>query len=286
MILVPVLVLVLSQIQASVAAAAAASAPPAPGSVELKDGLLRWAPATDDATHAVQFQAFDEDGWRSLAECEGTAESECDVRALLRSAKHGCVRLRVRAQRGPLASEAVEACGASGDRCTPELGLSPAGVSLTVNLSRRHSLLEALGRHARYNVCHWSADAPRRLCHETRDALPLPDLEPGRTFCAAAQFLYFDRAEGVGRCPVCRDVPRHPSPYATVVVSVVLALIALGLSSLAAYVLIYHRNKIKTWCRPEPEPDSLTLPLGGASVCTTPEEPCSIITGFRPIQED
>lgn len=278
-----VLVLVLSRI---VVPESAASSLPAPGRVELQDGLLRWSPAEDHLPHTVQVRRFEQDEWSSLSQCQETVTSVCDVSALLREAEHGCLRLRVRAQRGPDRSEAVEACSASEDRCTPQLGLTPSGGSLTVNLSRRHVLLVALGHHAKYNVCHWSEDRPEPVCDQTLDSVPLSDLEPGRTYCAWAQFLHFGRAEGAPRCAVCRELPPRRSPHAAAILGSTLTLAALALLCGATYVLIFHKKRIKAWFRPEQQPDSLMLPSGGALVHTPSEEEYSVITDFIDTRQD
>lgn len=283
MIAALVLVLVLSRI---VVPESAASSLPAPGRVELQDGLLRWTPAEDHLPHTVQVQGFQEDEWRSLPQCQETVTSVCDVSALLQEAEHGCLRLRVRAQSGPDRSEAMEACGVSGDRCTPQLGLAPSGGSLTVNLSRKHALVDALGHHARYNVCHWSEDRPEPLCDQTLDSVPLSDLEPGRNYCASAQFLYFGHAEGAPRCPVCQELPPRRSPHTAAILGSTLTLVALALLCGATYVLIFHKKRIKAWFRPEQQPDSLNLPSGGALLYTPSKEDFSVITDFIDTQQD
>lgn len=292
MIPAPVLVLILSRI---LVLESAASSLPGPGRVELQGGLLRWTPAADHLNHTVQVQRFGlrsqtlDKEWISPSQCQETETSVCDVSALLQEAEadHTCLRFRVRAQSGPDQSEAVEACGASEGRCTPQLGLSPSGGSLTVNLSRKHSLVVALGHHTNYNVCHWREDRPEPLCEQTLDSLLLPDLEPGQTYCASAQFVHFGQyAVGAPRCPLCQELPLRPSPHTAAVLGSTLTLVLLALVCGATYVLIFQKKRIKAWFKPEQNPDSLILTSGGALVYTPSEEDYSVITNVIDTQQD
>lgn len=291
-----IFVLVLIQIVVSVSAG---SAPQAPERVEVQDGLLSWAPAAveDDVTHTVQFRLFPilsasitstitEKVWSDLPQCVRITASVCNVSVLIREADHGCVGLRVRAQRGRLRSEATEACSVSEDRCTPWLDLSPAEGSLMVHLTRDHGLRREFGDHAQHQVCHWSLDQPKPVCTKTSSSLPISDLDPGRNYCVEVQFLSYSKLVGLPRCPVCREVPQPQSKHTGIVLGVVLPALMLAMGCGVVYVLMFHRKKIKKCLKPEREPDWLTLTPEGAPVCTPPEEPWDTIDGFRQIDQD
>lgn len=240
-----ILGLVLSQFLFTVSAV---SPPEAPGSVEVEAGLLRWSPAEGDSTYSVESRRFLELSWSELSQCAGTTLSFCNVSAVIRDAIHGCVGLRVRAQRGQDRSEAVEACSVTEDTCTPQVNLSASSTSITVHLTRFHSLQNNYAHSAKHSVCYWSLDRPRPVCIETLSSvsLPLTDQDPGRTYCVTVQYLLYKKVlVGLPHCPVCIEVPRVQFEHKAVVLGIVLPLLALALGSGLAYVLIFHRKKVK-----------------------------------------
>lgn len=285
-----ILVLVLSQIVASIAAVSLT--PRAPSSVEVRGGLLRWSPSEENLTHTPQYMLFGEREWSDLRECKHTAASSCNISALIRDAPHGCVRLQVRAQRGNSQSNAVEACRTAEDHCTPTVSLSPVAgsapgsASITVHLTRDHPLHESYADHAQHMVQYWLQDQPqkvtKRMSHVT---LTLPDLDPGQTYCAQVQYYRYG-PQGVPCCPVCVMIPQAPFKHAAVVMGVVIPGTVLLLGSAFFYVLIFHKNKVKNWLKPEPQPNCLTLPQEGATVLTVGEINCSLITGFTETDQD
>lgn len=285
-----ILLLVLSQIFVS-----AASPPLAPGNVEVKDGLLSWTPAMNVSLHSVLWRRFDERVWSDLPQCQRVVDS-CDVSAVIQEAPHGCVALSVRAEgdrdQDQGQSEAVEACAAAEDRCTPQVRLSavPGSASIMVHLMRSHAegaLQKELGDHAKHQVCYWNEDREdEEFCSQSVASLRLTDLEPGQTYCVRVRFWQFSRAEGLPRCPLCLQVPRAPSKHATLALALILPGLGLALGSAAVYVLLFHRDKIKTWFRPEPQPDCFVLPLEGAVLCTPTDEECSPITKVWEIDQD
>uniref|UniRef100_A0A8C6TFD3 Interferon/interleukin receptor domain-containing protein n=1 Tax=Neogobius melanostomus TaxID=47308 RepID=A0A8C6TFD3_9GOBI len=225
-------------------------------------GRLRWSPAEVDALHTVQVRRFEEDGWSDLPDCTQTKTNS----------------LRVRAQSGRERSEAVEACAAAEDRCTSASRLSwlrPGSASITVHLLRGHTLWEEIGDHAEQRVCYWREDRPEdRSCRVSLSSVTLSELDPNQTYCVTVQYLYWTQPEGLPRCPMCLGS------------GVTLPLLVLALCFFIAYVLIFHRKRLKTWLRPEQEPGWLTLSVRGAAVCTPEEEECDVITGFTQINQD
>lgn len=281
-----ILLLVLVQILIAVSAA---SPPQAPRSVEVKSGLLRWSSAEDNATYLVESRRFLEDSWSDVSQCTRTRGSSCDVSAVLQDADLGCVGLRVQAQRGLDQTEAVEACSVTEDRCTPQVNLSVSSRSIMVHLTRLHPLWKKYAHSAKHWVCSWSLDQPKAVCKETLSSLSLPltDQDPGRTYCVTVQYRLYNRLRvGLPHCPVCIEVPQVQFKHMGVVLGTVLPCLLLILGSGMAYVLIFHKKRIKKWFRPKPEPDCLTLPLEGAPVWTPSEEHCDIITEFREISQD
>ncbi|XP_072319607.1 uncharacterized protein [Eucyclogobius newberryi] len=296
MILVLLLPLLFSRSPAPVSAGPPAPPRP-PVNVELQAGLLSWAPgAAPGAEHSgltfsVQSRLLDEDTWLDVSSCAQTRAVSCDVSDVLRNAPHGCVRLRVRGQLqvrgqpGQQKSEAVEACSREG-KCTPRVRLLSSPGSLTVLLSQDHALWEAFADHAKHKVCLGRPGQPQQQCRESLSSLNFSDLEQGQTYCVSVQFLQFSRAEGPPSCPVCRVVPGARSGHAWLVLGLVLPLLGVALGSAVAYVLIFHRQKLKQWFKPPASPESLWLPLEGAVVLTPDEERCSVIQAFTQVHPD
>lgn len=261
----------------------------APRTVEVEAGVLRWTPVGDDFTYSVESRRFLELSWSELAQCPRTALDRCDVAMVMREAELGCVGLRVRAQRGRESSEAVEACSVSRDTCTPQVNLSASPSSITVRLPRSHPLEKKYGRSANHWVCSWSLDQPKPKCTETYSSLSLPltEQDAGRTYCVTVQYrLYVQKLVGLPHCPVCVEVPLVKFKHTAAILGTVLPLLALALGSGLAYVLIFHRKKVKKWLRPAPAPEFLSLSTEGAPVCTPTDGEYSRITGLIEIQQE
>lgn len=123
--------------------------------------------------------------WRDVPACIGISSTKCNVTLAEAVDEHGCMRLRVRAKRRGLKSEAVQACSQhgeepepggcvlalshlstlgsliravticralSGNSCTPDVRLSARPGSLTVHLMGNHSLALEHADHAKHRV--------------------------------------------------------------------------------------------------------------------------------------
>ncbi|KAI3356621.1 hypothetical protein L3Q82_017833, partial [Scortum barcoo] len=145
-----------------------------PQDVHLEKWLLTWTPGTDDRkiTYTVQSQSF-ADVWRNVSACVQISFNSCNVTKHKADGKHGCVMLRVQAERLGLTSTPVEACGRHGDSCTPEVSLTARSGTLTVRLSRNHSMALEYGDHAKHRVYYGKEGEPLQV----RDLISLARMQ-------------------------------------------------------------------------------------------------------------
>ncbi|KAK9538151.1 hypothetical protein VZT92_005704 [Zoarces viviparus] len=274
--------------------------PPAPPlNVHVDNWLLTWPPAPEEGnvTYTVQYSSFDSDVWTDVPACVHISSNSCPVISTKEKGEHGCVMLRVQAERRGLTSTPVQACSKHGDSCTPDFRLT-AGArpgSLTVLLSRSHSLAQEHGDHAQHRVYYGKEGAPREEHVDAVSSVTIPELQQGQRYCVEVQYLYFSHPVGLGACARCELVPtavlvRHSSGKdskgSEVVAAVVPVVVVLFVViPVLAYFLIFQRGTIKRWLRPPyqlredfflgPFPENLP-------VCSPPEEHCLVISSFSP----
>ncbi|KAM3607202.1 uncharacterized protein V6R79_003420 [Siganus canaliculatus] len=223
--------------------------PPPPQDVLINKWLLTWAPPPEEAglTYTVQYSFRDK--WRNVASCVRTPSTSCDVSAVGNEAEHGCVTLRVHAERRGLESDPVQVCSRHGASCTPEFRLTVRPGSLTVHLNKKHNLTDDYADHAKYRVYYAKeGDSLQETFIDDVSSVSVPGLQEGQRYCAAVQFLHQDRALGTPSCPRCTLVPRSESP-AAVIVPAAAALVLILVAVAIAYLLIFHLGKLKRWLR-------------------------------------
>ncbi|KAM6955758.1 interferon gamma receptor 2 [Lycodopsis pacificus] len=266
--------------------------PPAPPlNVHVDNWLLTWPPAPEkgNVTYTVQYSSFDSHVWTDVPACVHISLNSCPVISTKEKGEHGCVMLRVQAERRGLTSTPVKACSKHGDSCTPDFSLT-AGArpgSLTVLLSRNHNLAQEHGDHARHRVYYGKEGEPRQEYVDAVSSVTIAELQQGQRYCAEVQYLYFTPV-GLGACAQCELIPEagkdsKPSEVVAAVVPVVVVLFFL--IPVVAYFLIFQRGTIKQWLRPPCQiPDDFLLgPFPeNLPASSPPEEHCLVISSFSP----
>ncbi|XP_035859718.1 interferon gamma receptor 2 isoform X1 [Sander lucioperca] len=272
---------------------ALSESPPAPQNIHVDNWLLTWTPASEgDTTYTVQYSRFNNRKWTNVSSCVHISSNSCNVTSTKAEAEHGCVRLRVRAERRGLPSPPVEACSRHGDTCTPDLSLMPGPGSLTVYLTMNHSLAQEYGRHAKYRVYYGKEGEPL-LANSTKyeDAeasVTISELQEGQRYCVQVQYRYFKSSIGLPTCTQCELIPESKKDSnQTVILVVGPIMVPVLLIPLIAYFLICKSERIKQWLRPPYElPEDFLesfpehhLPISSSS----PTEECwDVISSISP----
>ncbi|XP_034550137.1 interferon gamma receptor 2 isoform X2 [Notolabrus celidotus] len=225
--------------------------PDPPTDVHVDNWQLTWTPPSDETglTYTVQSRDHSE-VWSDVSTCAQISSTSCDVTLTAAKGKHDCVRLQVLAERRGLASAPAEACVSHGfNRCTPQVSLSARPGSLTVNLSRNHSLAEDHVDNLQHRVYYNKEGETEQFYHDSRASLPLLRLQEGQRYCAQVEFLILGQPVGPPTCPQCELIPHtdvqvHPGVIVGVVV--VMTLLIVG----SAYIIICQSGRIKRWLHP------------------------------------
>ncbi|KAM7407935.1 hypothetical protein PAMA_003606 [Pampus argenteus] len=228
-------------------------APPAPPQdVRFVHGLLNWTSAEDrDITYTVQYSTrFSKPAeWTDVPACVQTSLNYCDVSFTKAAAEHGCVKLRVRAERRGLTSAAASTCSTHNDSCTPDVRLTVRPGYLTVHLSRNHDLAREYADHGKHRVYITKEGEDSEEHLDTVSSMTLSGLEEGRRYCARVQYIYMGNPVGLSSCSVCHVIPTSSTNHTHIIVAVV-AVIILVVMILTVYILLYQRKRIKQWLRP------------------------------------
>ncbi|KAM7380944.1 hypothetical protein PAMP_004209 [Pampus punctatissimus] len=187
-------------------------APPAPPQdVRFVHGLLNWTSAAEDRdiTYTVQYSTtFSEtEVWMDVPACVQTSLNSCNVSFTKAAAKHGCMKLRVRAERRGLRSAPISACSTHNDSCSPEVRLTVRPGYITVHLSRNHDLAREYADHGKHRVYIRKEGEDSENHLDTVSSTTLPGLEEGRRYCARVQYIYMGKPEGLSSCSVCHVIP-------------------------------------------------------------------------------
>ncbi|XP_071341509.1 interferon alpha/beta receptor 1-like [Trachinotus anak] len=253
--------------------------PAPPQNIHVEKWLLTWTPATEerDVTYTVQYQSFDTSVWRDIPACVHTSFTSCNVAFSKAESKHGCVTLRVQAERRGLTSTPVQACSRHGDSCTPEVSLTARPGSLTVFLSRNHSLAEEYGDHVTHRVYYGKeGESLEEKYKETLSSVSFLGLEEGQRYCTRVQYVRYNEAVGTRSCPQCEVIPRTKhEPVQTEVIVGVVVVVFLVLTPVIVYILICHRGRVKQWLRPATcdIPDFLLQPYPEHHMLSSPNSP-------------
>ncbi|KAK2906413.1 interferon gamma receptor 2 [Channa argus] len=222
-----------------------------PQNVHVQGDLVTWTPAIKDSDviYTVQYKRFDQ-AWKDLPSCIGTILNYCNVS--FTKPKNSCIRLRVQAKKHKLNSKPVEACSRNGDTCTPEVSLTVRPGSLTVNLSRNHSLALEHGGHAQHRVYYAKEGELLTKYENIASSVSFSDLEPGQRYCVKIEYILYHIAVGPESCVECVVILESGQrPKLTEAIAVVVAIIVLiSLITVMAYITIFHKRRVKQWLQP------------------------------------
>ncbi|KAA8578651.1 hypothetical protein FQN60_018689 [Etheostoma spectabile] len=248
--------------------------PVPPQNIHVNNWLLTWTPSSEegDPTYTVQYSSFSSGVWTNVPSCVHMSSNSCNVTSTKAEGEHGCVMLRVQAERSGLTSTSVKACSRHGDSCTPDFSLTPRPGSLTVNLSSNHSLALEYAAHAKHRVYYGKEGEPLLL-------------QEGQRYCVQVQYLYFRNPVGLATCTQCELIPESKKEGQTVIIAVVLIVVLLGLIPVVAYFLICKTERIKQWLRPPYQlPEDFFLepfPEHHLSIfSSSPTEECCVISSI------
>ncbi|KAM4608529.1 interleukin-20 receptor subunit alpha-like [Polymixia lowei] len=236
---------------------------PPPQDVHI-DSLLRWSPDAEHrhVTYTAQYLSFDTERWKNVPSCVQTNLTSCDVTAIKANAEHGCVGLRVRAEKYGLTSRPVEACGEQGDACSPRFSVIPGQGLLTVELSRNNSMSKAYAAHYKHIVYFGKKGEKLKEFKEAISSVNIKDLEEGGQYCVKVQFILYSKPLGPPSCAQCAVIPgsEKTNDITIAIVTVVMVFIAVAL--IVAYILIFQHERIKQFLRPPYQmPKYLSEPL-------------------------
>ncbi|XP_056266832.1 interferon gamma receptor 2 isoform X2 [Pseudoliparis swirei] len=239
--------------------------PPAPPrNVHVDNWLLTWLPTTEEeeVTYTVQYSSFDSDVWTDVPACVHISLNCCNVISTKVEGELGCVMLRVQAERRGLTSTPVKACSRHGDSCTPDFSLTAVPGSLTVHLSRNHSLALEHGEHLKHRVYYGKEGEPRQEYEHLHVAsVTISELLEGQRYCTEVQYVFYDMPVGLATCTQCEVIPksRKDSKQSGIIAAVVLVVVLLVLIPVLAYFIIFQRGTIKQWLSPYRIPEDKSL---------------------------
>uniref|UniRef100_H3BZI4 Uncharacterized protein n=1 Tax=Tetraodon nigroviridis TaxID=99883 RepID=H3BZI4_TETNG len=227
-----------------------------PGSqkgVHVERWLLTWSPAPPqtDVTFTVESKRFGNDTWTNVPACVQISSSQCNVSRAGGADEHGCMMLRVRADRRGLRSEPVEACSRLGDLCTPSFQLSARSGALTVHLTRNHSLAAAHAYHLKHRVFYGREGRPLTDYTDKVSSVSVQELQAGQRYCVQTQFLVHGSPVGPRSCVQCQLIPEsslRSTPPWVVATAVLLGVPAL-LAPVLLYLAMYRCGRFKWWLR-------------------------------------
>ncbi|XP_033473231.1 interferon gamma receptor 2 [Epinephelus lanceolatus] len=239
-------------------------APPGPPqNIHVDNWLLSWTPATkeEDVTYTVQYSSFDSRVWTDVPACIHISSDSCDVSSTKALGEHGCVMLRVQAEKKHgLTSKPVKACSRHGDSCTPDFSLTAGPGSLTVHLSRNHSLALKHEDHAKYRVYYGKEGEPLKSYRDDVASVTIRELQEGQRYCTKVEYIYFDVSVGPPTCTQCEVIPESKKDSKLTETVVAVVLVSVLLITFIAYLLIFQRGRIKQWLQPPYQiPDNFLL---------------------------
>ncbi|XP_034741092.1 interferon gamma receptor 2 isoform X2 [Etheostoma cragini] len=232
--------------------ALSASPPAPPQNIHVSNWLLTWTPSTEegDPTYTVQYSSFSSGVWTNVPSCVHMSSNSCNVTSTKAEGEHGCVMLRVQAERGGRTSTSVKACSRHGDSCTPDFSLTPRSGSLTVNLSSNHSLALEYAAHAKHRVYYGKEGEPLLKYKDAVASVTISELQEGQRYCVQVQYLYFRNPVGLATCTQCELIPESKKEGQTVIIAVVLIVVLVCLIPGVAYFLIFKTERIKQCLQP------------------------------------
>ncbi|XP_026232776.1 interferon gamma receptor 2 [Anabas testudineus] len=252
-----------------------------PKNIHVNGGLLTWTPATEETqvNYTVQYRSFDDKVWKNVPACVHSSFNSCNFTEA--ESTNGCMTLRVQAERHGLTSRPVEACSKHGDSCTPEVSLSARPGSLTVYVNISPSLVQDHGGHAKHRVYFGKeGESLERNYQDGASSVSIHDLEQGQRYCIKVQYLLYTDITGTASCIQCEVIPESEKTKPTEVIVAVVAVFSMAiLIPVIAYILIFHRKKIKLWLQPPYNiPDHFfDIPRPSHQLSYSSNEDCNII---------
>ncbi|NP_001348087.1 interferon gamma receptor 2 precursor [Cynoglossus semilaevis] len=260
-------------------------APQPPINILADEWLLTWSSTDEnDVTYTVQYLSFDHTVWKDVASCVQTSFTSCNVAFTKADSEHGCVNLRVQAERSGLKSQPVQACSRR-DTCSPDVMLAARPGSLTVYLSKNHTLALEHADHVEHRVYYGKEGKGLQKYKDGYSSLSINKLEEGQSYCVEVQYMYSKKPVGLRSCRQCEVIPlsKHkPNPTLVVVVIVVLFILVLVISAVA-YTIICHSRRIKQCLQnPFEIPENLHFDVFPEQcVLSVEEEHCDVISSLQ-----
>ncbi|XP_018552104.1 interferon gamma receptor 2 isoform X1 [Lates calcarifer] len=259
-----------------------------PQNIHVNNWQLTWTHDSEkeDVTYTVQYRSFDTSVWKDVQACVQTFSTSCNVTSTKAESEHGCVMLRVLAERQGLTSKPVKACSRHGDSCTPEVSLTARPGSLTVFLSRNHSMVLEHGDHVKHRVYYGKEGQSLQKYKDAVYSLSIPGLEEGQRYCTRVQYMLYEKPFGPESCTQCEVIPEseYERRQTVIITAMVVVVVVLILIPAIAYILIFQHGRIKKCLHPPCKiPDNFLLePFSEHHILSSPsEEHYDIITAME-----
>ncbi|MEQ2217673.1 hypothetical protein XENOCAPTIV_018513, partial [Xenoophorus captivus] len=239
------------------------SAVPPPHNVVINQNQLVWNSTAINVTFTVEYRSFNSD-WTPIPACSNTPLTSCDFGLGRAEAEYGCVRVRVAARTNGETSESVEACSREGDPCTPNVTLTAAPGSLTVNLKREHDLDKEHASNLKHQIYLGKKGGKLEWYKDSVSSEFIDGLEVGQQYCVTVGFVLHWKPLGPASCVQCETIPGfskillftcpdHPRSCGSkqtqiIVVSIVISGIFLLVG--IAYIQLFKSRKIKQLLQP------------------------------------
>ncbi|XP_028250130.1 interferon gamma receptor 2 [Parambassis ranga] len=259
---------------------------PPPQNIHFDSWQLTWTNATKDTnvSYTVEYKSSNID-WEVVPACDHITVNSCNVSFMKASAEHGCAMLRVQAERHGLTSIPVEACSIHGDTCIPEPHLTTRPGSMTIHLSRNHSLAVDYADHAKHMVYFGREGQPLEEYKAASSSVTINDLEEGQRYCVKVEYIVYYEPKGLASCVQCELIPVADSKHtAKIIAGVVAILVLVVVVPITAYILIFHSKKIKQCLGPPYEMPEVLEQFHEQYITLMPsspsDEPCNVITSI------
>ncbi|KAK5610706.1 hypothetical protein CRENBAI_001043 [Crenichthys baileyi] len=270
----------------STTAAVSRKAVPPPHDVVINQSQLSWNSTAKNVTFTVEYRSFSSD-WTPIQACSNTPLTSCDFGLGRAEAEYGCVQVRVAARRNGETSESVEACSREGDPCTPNVTLTAAPGSLTVNLKRDHDLDKEHASNLKHRIYLGKKGGNLELYKDSISSEFIDGLEVGQQYCVTVAFVLHWEPLGPASCVQCETIPGFSGSKQTqiIVVSVVISGIFLLVG--ITYIHLFKSRKIKQLLQPPCTiPSFFQEPLSDRNrpfLAVSPtEEPYEVVCGLTP----
>ncbi|NP_001347725.1 interferon gamma receptor 2 precursor [Acanthochromis polyacanthus] len=224
-----------------------------PKNIRVDKWQLRWSPATKerDIMYTVQYRSFNTDEWKVVPACVQIVSNSCNVASTKAKGEHGCVMLRVLAEKNGLTSIPVKACSRHGDSCDPDFNLIARPGSLTVRLASDHSLTPDFAEFAKHRIYFGKQGEQLKKYTDVASSETIRELEEGQRYCVQVQYIATNNPVGLASCIQCELIPQSgDSTQTLIIVSVLVVFVLVAVIPGVTYILIFQRKKIKRYLQP------------------------------------